>query len=447
MPTQKLLRTVLIASAVTLAVIAGPGLAASAAREASPVSDIGAASAILGSAASAGGGPIGKPFPISNVPAYDTRRPSVAYNSQRGEYLVVWWNDRPVNDEIQGQRVSSRGERISDPFFIAAGPGGTRRWPDVAYNSQHDEYLVVWETDWDVQAQLVSGLGGTVGLTCTIAAGGFGVGSHGQAAVAYASTADRYVVVFRSVSPAPLAHAITFNVREPDLSLVAQDPVAVYSTTTLPEKPDLAYNRTRNELLVVWQQWMGDNYDVYGRRLRMAGPGGPGPMGAEFRISQYGNDETSPAVAAIPRPIGVGQYLVVYELAVCGARAIEGWRIDGNGNLQGNEIGISEACLIPPQDCSDPAVAASEGANRYLVPWTHQYPASVGIRGAVVPREGPLLSDPAPIGGLSAANGAVASGPLGDFLVAFDDLEASKRKVFGVLWGARVYLPLVTRNH
>lgn len=425
MPTRRSLRAVLIASAVTLAVGAGSGLAVSAAREASPVSDTGAASAILGSAASAGGGPIGKPFPISNVPSYDTRRPAVAYNSQRQEYLVVWWNDRPVNDEIQGQRVSSRGELISNPFFIAAGPGGTRRWPDVACNSQRDEYLVVWETDWDVQAQLVSALGGTIGITCTIAAGGFGVGSYDQTAVAYASTADRYVVVFRSVSPAPLAHAIAFDVREYDLSPVVQDLVAVHSTTTLPEEPDLAYNRTRNELLVVWQQWMGDNYDVYGRRLRMAGP----------------------AVAAIPRPIGVGQYLLVYELAVCGARAIEGWRVDGDGNLQGSVIDISEACLIPPQDCSDPAVAANEGANRYLVPWTHQYPASVGMRGAVVPREGPLLGDPTPIGGLSAANAAVAGGSLGDFLVVFDDLEAGKRKVFGVLWGTRVRLPLVTRSH
>jgi hypothetical protein len=267
--------------------------------------------------------------------------------------------------------------------------------------------------------------------------------------VAYAITSDQYVVVFRAVNPAPLSHAIYFDVRKWDLSPVVQNPVASYSTSTLPELPALAYNHTRNELLVVWQQQMPGppaSFDIYGRRLRMAGPGSPAPMDSAFPIAQQGNVESRPAVAAIPSPIGAGQYLVVYRFAVCG-HAIKGQRLTGEGNLQGGDIYISDACLTPAQDRNDPAVAADQDTNRYLIVWTHHYPASVGIRGQVISREGTIIGDLTPIGGHKAANASVAAGHAGDYLVAFEDLEAGKRKVFGQLWGIRVYLPLVVRNH
>jgi hypothetical protein len=403
------------------------------------------------SAASGGGGPVGGPFQISDVASYDALRPSVAYNSQRDEYLVVWWNDRPVNDEIQGQRVSSGGELIGPPFFIAAGPGGTRRWPDVAYNKQHDEYLVVWETDWHVQARRVAGVGGAVGAEVTIAVGGTGVGYYDEAAVAYANTADRYVVVFRHVQWPPVAYGIYFDVREWDLTPVVQALVQPHSPSALPEVPDLAYNRTRNELLVVWQELVfvpSANYGIFGRRLRMAGPAVPGPLGAAFAIASKQEDETEPAVAAIPKPAGVGEYMVVYEIATSSTtRAIAAQRVAGDSStLLGLPLAISDPYLSPPQDCTDPSVAANGAANRYLVVWTNDYPASTGIRGQAVSSGGELLGDRTAIGGHSADNAAVAGGPLSDFLVALDDYDSGKYSVSGRLWGNRVYVPLILRN-
>jgi hypothetical protein len=41
----------------------------------------------------------------------------------------------------------------------------------------------------------------------------------------------------------------------------------------------------------------------------------------------------------------------------------------------------------------------------------------------------------------------VASGPLGDSLVAFDDqVFSANRDTYGQLWGTRVYLPLTMRR-
>ena len=71
--------------------------------------------------------------------------PSIAYNSQRQEYLVVWFNDRAGCDDVRAQRISATGEILGGPFYISAGCTPNRRYPDVAYNSVHDQYLVVWE--------------------------------------------------------------------------------------------------------------------------------------------------------------------------------------------------------------------------------------------------------------------------------------------------------------
>jgi hypothetical protein len=66
--------------------------------------------------------------------------PVVAYNSQRQEYLVVWYNDRAGNDDIRAQRLSKYGAPLGGPFYISAGSGADRRYPDVAYNSVQDQY-------------------------------------------------------------------------------------------------------------------------------------------------------------------------------------------------------------------------------------------------------------------------------------------------------------------
>ena len=70
--------------------------------------------------------------------------PAVAYNSQRQEYLVVWSSDRSKCDGIWAQFVSRSGRLIGSSIDISV-DCPERRYPDVTYNSAHDQYLVVWE--------------------------------------------------------------------------------------------------------------------------------------------------------------------------------------------------------------------------------------------------------------------------------------------------------------
>ena len=157
------------------------------------------------SAAHAGGSPIGSNFFISNQ-SVDAVVPAVAYNSNNEQYLVVWYNDRPGNDDIEAQRVSKRGALLGGSFFIAGGAGAERRYPDVAYNSQRNEYMVVWvEEDTaglsytSIQAQRVPAGGGTQGGPITVLSGS-NLWTPGKPAVAYASTSDRYLVVWHEAN-------------------------------------------------------------------------------------------------------------------------------------------------------------------------------------------------------------------------------------------------------
>jgi hypothetical protein len=411
--------------------------------------------------AHAAGGPLGHTFNISNLTSTAAVGPSIAYNGNRDEYLVVWWNDRPENDDIYGRRVSGDGALIGDWFAIAEGAGHERTFPDVTYNSQANEYLVVWQDDiyTSIFAQRVSATGQL--LDGEINIGGQGDGNW-MPAVAYASTENKYLVVWVeydfTTTTWTLAGKDVSSTGSPSSRIVVE---IDYVNTVA--GADLAYNRAGNEFLVVWCEGPGgdddvydhriemvggagtldpgSDYDVYGRRVKMTG--GAGALDPAFPIFQSASHEVNPAVAALPGHGGQGQYLVVCEAS----EWIQGQLVASDGNLEGSLIGVSEF-----SDACNPAVAGSESTGQYLVVWTQEEympppPTYVGIVGRAISIDGDPVSEETAIGGFLADEAAVVGGSHGDFLMTFDDLppEAGSREVYGRLWGNRVYLPLVLR--
>ncbi len=102
---------------------------------------------------------IGNQGPATNT-AFDAEQPSLSYNSQENNYLVVWQGDDNVdglaNDEfeIYGQRIGASGGKVGSDFKISdMGPDGNELFdatnPAIAYNSIENDYLVVWQGDDD----------------------------------------------------------------------------------------------------------------------------------------------------------------------------------------------------------------------------------------------------------------------------------------------------------
>ena len=454
MSIRRVLLVVLVASGVMLAVGVEPTRAVPSAREPDPPDETvlqpGQSDDVFGltpqslNAASTGGGIIGDNFAISNQ-SVDAVSPAVAYNSDREEYLVVWYNDRAGNDDIQAQRVSKNGALVGNAFYVAAGSGTDRRYPDVAYNSQQNEYLVVWEhkdgASYSIRAWRVPATGGTTGGEITVASPGFNE-EFKKPTVGYAFTSDKYLVVWEynwefgvHIAGQVLSSS---GALEGNVVSISNDPVG-----SPRYQPDVVYNRSRNEYLVVWQQNDSGNYNIYARRAQGNGT----PMHPEsITIATDAKDELEPAVAAIPTQLNQGQYLVVWEHRHSSTDGdIHARMVTGEGN-PGSGIIISELTV----DQTNPAVAGNESAGQYLVVWTQ--PSSgmlvyTGITGRAVSSGGALLGEETYFGGWSAEYAAVASGWSGDFLVALDDqlLLASSRDIYGQLWGNRVYLPLVLR--
>ena len=411
---------------------------------------------VVGSGVASAGGPIGSDFRISNQ-GVEAVFSSAAYNSQRQEYLVVWYNDRPGNDDIQAQRLSKSGSKIRGPFYVIAGQGAERRYPDVTYNSQRNEYLVVWEhkhgAEYSIRAQRVSATGQLLGGEVTVASPPTFNDAFKKPTVGYASTSNKYLVVweYHWEFGAEVAGQRLSSTAAVEGSIIGISPDPVGAPRY---EPDLAYNRSRNEYLVVWKQRdPGPGlYDIYGRRVQGNGT----PMHPESILIRRGEaDETAPAVAAIPTTPNQGLYLVVWEETVApGDINVHGRRMTG----EGSPMGASKKVIASStENETNPAVAGSEGAGQFLVTWTRRLtdPQAPWVKwdliyGRAVAKGGAFLGQGTHVGGrYDADHAAVVSGPLGDFLVAFDDDPAATGNVdiYGRLWGNRAYVPLVLRRH
>jgi len=133
MSIKKVLFIVLVASGVVLATGIAPTrarpteLAPPANGLARPVSEKASPATLLSPI-------LGSFINIWTTDSVDNLAPAVAYNSNHDEYLVVWYNDQGGGTwDIYAQRVDGDGTLLS--WFTVATNAGKKNWqPDVAYN-------------------------------------------------------------------------------------------------------------------------------------------------------------------------------------------------------------------------------------------------------------------------------------------------------------------------
>jgi hypothetical protein len=233
--------------------------------------------------------------------------PAIAYNSNHDEYLVVWQNNWPSRD-IYAWRMSSRGELLS--WFTVASGATDRAQPSVAYDPINDRYLVVFihdvygnGSDWDVGGRYIPWNGPEPGLPefpiCNWSS------SQWNPVVTYARTEQDFTVVWAN-TPTGLPAYIS-GVR---LAADGSGPRGNF-TISGPENrinPDIAYNLARNEYLVVWEHVGGSN-DIHAARMT----GSLSQLGSDLTIAGWPDNEEHPTVAACHITDG---YLVAWQSLV-----------------------------------------------------------------------------------------------------------------------------------
>lgn len=261
---------------------------------------------IYGQRVDTDGALLGADFAICTA-SKDQSKPAIAYNSLANEYLVVWGDgrDQIYSPDIYGQRVDAAGTLWGDNFIISDA-SMSQFSPAVAYNTDHDQYLVVWK---DYRAYSDDIYGQRVGSDGTLAQqGGFAISTaienQSWPAVAYSTTAHQFMVVWEDQRTDEYAgHIHGQRVWWPGL------PIGHEFATSSPgtrKAPAVAYDTREHLYLAVWADDADGDFDIYGQFYHRDHY----PISSVLHIIDLEGEQTNPTVAYNQHD---RNYLVVFE--------------------------------------------------------------------------------------------------------------------------------------
>ena len=319
---------------------------------------------------------IGPEFQLSiDVSPGDSDRfqPAVAYNSTRGEYLVVWHKTWVGGGRgIYAGSVTRTGKLGA--WFVLSTGAGDRAEPALAYNWQDEEYLVVWmhdvsgdDTRWAIKGKIIPWYGAGSNPEFTIA-DDVAVSSQ-EPSVVYNYQRREYLVIWNTwgVGPAPRTPT---SVARRRVKADGTMPLAgvIHTTDGFPHQSDIAYNDHEDVYLMawvrvsapppggtgndIWADWLG--YQIDGSLMG----------GAPFSVTHSTKNENHPAVATN----SYDRYIVVFEYEDSATdRDIYGQQFD----WAGFEVGVSPFQIASTtRDETFPDVWAAPGTGAdYFAAW------------------------------------------------------------------------------
>jgi len=274
---------------------------------------------------------------ISGFSSYDCcLYPDVAYNWTDEKYLVVWqqYNSSQSRWEIWGRFIPGTGIDFSIPVIkIADSAGYNQKFPKVSWNSNQNEFMVVWQEE--TSAGVLSKIGFKRIATNSSSPGSGYVrqaGSPGNPDITYNVATDQYLAVWSEVTP---AHSVDIYGARLNYKGVIQTQVFPINQQDDEQQFSSVTTNSQDLFMVTWQHddtYWGD-WDIYGKFLDVNGS----QVGNQVWIASSYDDETQPDVAAN----GLSdQYLVVYQRNTSSGESIEARLFNGNGD-QLNYVEIS----------------------------------------------------------------------------------------------------------
>jgi hypothetical protein len=344
--------------------------------------------------------------------ALDGSDASVAYNPVANQYLSVWEADTSDGTEIFGRLIDAAGAPVGAQFAVSdMGPAANVAFdaeePAVAFNTQTNEYLVVWSGDDDrgplvddeeeIFAQRLTAAGAEVGPNdrriSDMGPNGNVDFSAQNAAVTYNPTSNQYLVAWEGNDTVAGTNGDDeifiqrLNVVGAPIGTNDQrvsDNGPLNDTTFSADNPSIAHNSRANEYLVAWEADDGagplveGEDEIYVQRLASNGA----EVGVDDRrISSAGPDGNADFEADVPdvahNPL-TNEYLVVWEgeddagALVVNEDEIYAQRLDASGA----PIGIDDQRIsaMGPDGTDDfevnvPRIVVNVRANEYLVTW------------------------------------------------------------------------------
>ena len=373
-----------------------------------------------------------------SAPLESQENPRVAYNSTDQQFLVVWQDERDGDSDIYAQIVLTTGIPITDNIVVQ-NVGHQLVDPAVAYGPISNTYVVVWhdQDDGDIDERVVNA-DGTLGSVHSVIVAGT------QPAIAYNSTADEYLIVFAS----PETGDKDIKGRRVAIDGTFVSTVFTISVNTADQSlPQVTYNGTDDEYLVVWSDARTDQGDIYGRRVdadeTLLGDD-------DFLIAADTDAQTAPSVAWNSDD---NEYLVVwhdYRDSGTTGSDIYGQRLNNTGGLEGSNFALCTASDYQMY----PRVTYISTYGRYSVIWGDDRNVATGwdIYRQNVNADGSLY-----LGNLAffvfsgyqqRPDGAFSPEANRGLTVWQDGRNGATYKIYGRLKEPRfpIYLPLVLRD-
>ena len=293
----------------------------------------------------------------------DNLEPAVAYNSLHDEYLVVWSNTRDAGatKDIYARRVRGNGTLLNS-FTIAHNANFHNYEPDLAYSPAQDEYLVVYTydsaiTDSDIWARRVKWDGSWTSSEFSL---GRKTNKQRHPAVTYNSDAGEYLVVYQNTWAGGGRDVDAERVRASDGTPLGW--VNIAAGAGFRSLPDVAYCAASNYYLIAYtfrSSSVTAPGDVYGKVASW----NLGYLSPEIHICDDPNDQGEVAVAA-----SAEEYLAVWEDSPSGATTeLYARRLSADGTPRGPGGGFW-ITGGPGRHDGAPSVAYGPGYG-YLIAW------------------------------------------------------------------------------
>ncbi len=395
------------------------------------------------------GWPVGWFITIAAKSDRDYSQPAAVFANDLNTYFVAY---RSSLNEIILTSIAPSGAVLNSLTLATARDFYERSAPDLAYDPDHDQALVVWEDKnpgdsyRDIRGRLFAG--GSPTFDFLICDGDQGAQCF-HPAVAYSRVQNRYLVVWQRTSGPDASGDIEGEFVYWDGNPQGDFPIRQAAGMDSFAQPDVAFNHIRNEFLVAFQLVDCAKFpcetDILGHRVNHFGEVMDGDYG--IRIGYNSVPERDPSVAAYPDPTEAECWMIAWTFEYDDDpldRDIHHNLLNCDGVTQG---GTGWAIAYTGWDDFSPAITWSESAQKYLAAWTMTTSVfTTSLAGVELDTSGDPASAYRQIGGFIASNPTIAAGPKGDFLIAFtESIIGGRQQIHARLWGNRIYIPITRK--